>query len=94
MVIGAETDEALVVALRIGWHLKPGGLQRNGPQENCQIGGRFHVFSRVMGRSLGFVPEGVALMKVTSRALHGRYIVKHSPQLSEIVDGVLSMALI
>jgi REP element-mobilizing transposase RayT len=43
-------------------------------------------------RKLRFIPEGGALVEVTTRTLHGRYLMKPSPQLNEIVVGVLAKA--
>jgi len=43
-------------------------------------------------RKLRFIPEGGALVEVTTRTLHGRYLMKPSLQLKEIVVGVLAKA--
>ncbi len=43
-------------------------------------------------RKLRFIPEGDALVEVTTRTLHGRYLMKPSRQLNEIVVGVLAKA--
>ncbi len=43
-------------------------------------------------RKLRFIPEGGALVEVTTRTLHGRYLLKPSRQLNEIVVGVLAKA--
>lgn len=45
-----------------------------------------------MGRPLRFIPEGGALVEVTCRTLHGRFLFRPSPELNSIVVGVLARA--
>jgi REP element-mobilizing transposase RayT len=43
-------------------------------------------------RKLRFVPEGGALVEVTCRTLHGRLLLRPSPELNAIVIGILARA--
>ena len=45
-----------------------------------------------MGRCLRFVPEGGALVEVTTRTIQGRLLLRPSPAVNEIVLGVLGRA--
>src|SRR5690349_553462 len=45
-----------------------------------------------MGRKLRYIPEGGALVEVTCRTLHGRLLLRPSPELNDIVAGVLDRA--
>jgi REP element-mobilizing transposase RayT len=45
-----------------------------------------------MGRDLRFIPEGGALVEVTCRTIHGRFLFTPSPELNDIVVGVLARA--
>jgi REP element-mobilizing transposase RayT len=45
-----------------------------------------------MSRRLRFIPEGGALVEVTCRTVQGRHLLRPSPQLNEIVVGVLGRA--
>ncbi len=42
-----------------------------------------------MSRRLRFIPEGGALVEVTCRTLHGRFLLRPGAELNEIVVGVL-----
>lgn len=46
-----------------------------------------------MARRLRFIPEGGALVEVTCRTIHGRFLLKPSRRLNQIVLGVLGRAL-
>src|SRR4030095_4563583 len=43
-------------------------------------------------RKLRFVPEGGALVEVTCRTIHSRFLLRPGPVLNEIVVGVLGRA--
>jgi hypothetical protein len=45
-----------------------------------------------MSRRLRYVPEGGALVEVTCRTIHSRFLLRPSPELNEIVVGVLGRA--
>jgi len=45
-----------------------------------------------MARRLRFIPEGGALVEVTCRTIHGRFLLKPSRRLNQIVLGVLGRA--
>jgi len=45
-----------------------------------------------MSRKLRFVPEGGALVEVTCRTTQSRYLLRPSPELNEIIVGVLARA--
>ena len=45
-----------------------------------------------MGRRLRYIPEGGALVEVTCRTLHSRFLLRPSPELNEIIVGVLGRA--
>jgi len=45
-----------------------------------------------MARRLRFVPEGGALVEVTCRTVHGRFLLKPSRRMNQIVLGVLGRA--
>ena len=45
-----------------------------------------------MARQLRYVPEGGALVHVTTRTVQGRYLLRPSPALNEILVGVLARA--
>jgi REP element-mobilizing transposase RayT len=45
-----------------------------------------------MGRPLRFIPEGGALVEVTCRTIHGRFLFRPSQELNEIIVGVLARA--
>ncbi|HEX6901134.1 MAG TPA: hypothetical protein VF789_15525 [Thermoanaerobaculia bacterium] len=45
-----------------------------------------------MARKLRYIPEGGALVEVTCRTLHGRLLLRPSPELNEIFGGVLGRA--
>ena len=45
-----------------------------------------------MGRTLRFIPEGGALVEVTCRTIHGRFLFRPSRKLNEIIVGVLARA--
>ena len=47
-----------------------------------------------MARKLRFIPEGGALVEVTCRTVQGRFLLRPSPELNEIVLGVLGKAQI
>ena len=40
-----------------------------------------------MGRTLRFIPEGGALVEVTCRTIHGRFLFRPSRELNDIVVG-------
>jgi REP element-mobilizing transposase RayT len=46
-----------------------------------------------MARRLRFVPEGGSLVEVTCRTIHGRFLLRPSRRLNEIIAGVLGRAL-
>ncbi len=52
---------------------------------------RFPSFIYV-SRRLRFVPEGGALVEVTCRSIQGRFLLKPSPVLNELIAGVLGRA--
>jgi hypothetical protein len=56
-----------------------------------KIRDRFSVFGG-MSRRLRFIPEGGALVEVTSRALHSRHLFRPSPLVSQIIIGTLARA--
>lgn len=45
-----------------------------------------------MARRLRFIPEGGALVEVTCRTIHGRFLLKPSKRLNQIILGVLARA--
>ena len=45
-----------------------------------------------MARRLRFIPEGGALVEVTCRTVHGRFLLKPSQRLNQIIAGVLGRA--
>jgi REP element-mobilizing transposase RayT len=45
-----------------------------------------------MARKLRFIPEGGALVEVTCRTIQGRFLLRPSPELNEIILGVLGKA--
>ena len=45
-----------------------------------------------MSRRLRFIPEGGALVEATCRTVQGRHLLRPSPQLNEIIVGVLGRA--
>src|SRR5215203_3274868 len=45
-----------------------------------------------MSRRLRYVPEGGALVEVTCRTIHSRFLLRPSPELNDIVVGVLVRA--
>jgi Transposase and inactivated derivatives len=45
-----------------------------------------------MSRKLRFIPEGGSLVEVTCRTIQGRLLMRPSPQLNEIILGVLGRA--
>ena len=45
-----------------------------------------------MGRKLRYIPDGGALVEVTCRTLHGRLLLRPSPELNDIAAGVLGRA--
>ena len=45
-----------------------------------------------MGRKLRYVPDGGALVEVTCRTLHGRLLLRPSPELNDITAGILGRA--
>ena len=45
-----------------------------------------------MSRRLRFIPEEGALVEVTTRTLHSRYLLRSSRELDEIILGVLGRA--
>jgi REP element-mobilizing transposase RayT len=45
-----------------------------------------------MSRRLRYVPEGGALVEVTCRTIHSRFLLRPSPELNDIVVGVLARA--
>ena len=45
-----------------------------------------------MSRKLRFIPDGGAVVEATSRTIQGRLLLRPSPQLNEIVIGVLGRA--
>ncbi len=45
-----------------------------------------------MSRRLRFIPDDGALVEVTTRTLHSRYLLRSSPELDEIIVGVLGRA--
>ncbi len=47
-----------------------------------------------MGRPLRYIPEGGALVEITLRTLHGRYLLRPDPRgrINELVLGVVGRA--
>jgi hypothetical protein len=45
----------------------------------------------VMPRPLRFVPEG-SLIEITTRTIHGRRLLKPSPELTDIILGIIGKA--
>jgi len=45
-----------------------------------------------MSRRLRFIPEGGALVEATCRTVHGRYLLLPTPELNEIIVGILARA--
>jgi hypothetical protein len=45
-----------------------------------------------MGRKLRYLPDGGALVEVTCRTLHGRLLLRPSPELNDIAAGILGRA--
>jgi REP element-mobilizing transposase RayT len=45
-----------------------------------------------MGRRLRYIPEGGTLVEVTCRTIHSRFLLRPSPELNDIVVGVLRRA--
>ena len=50
------------------------------------------ISERLMPRPLRWIPEGGALVEVTCRTIHGRYLLRPSHNLNEIIIGVLARA--
>jgi REP element-mobilizing transposase RayT len=46
-----------------------------------------------MARRLRFIPEGGSLVEVTCRTIHGRFLLRPSRHLNELIAGVLGRAL-
>lgn len=46
-----------------------------------------------MPRRIRFIPEGGALVEVTSRTIHGRFLLKPSPILRSVIVGILARAV-
>ena len=46
-----------------------------------------------MARRLRFIPEGGSLVEVTCRTIHGRFLLRPSRRLNELIAGVLGRAL-
>jgi REP element-mobilizing transposase RayT len=46
-----------------------------------------------VARRLRFIPEGGSLVEVTCRTIHGRFLLRPSRRLNEIIAGVLGRAL-
>jgi hypothetical protein len=44
-----------------------------------------------VGRDLRYVPPG-ALVEVTNRAIHGRFLLRPSPELTTLIDGIIGRA--
>jgi len=55
-------------------------------------GARFYVLLGNMGRKLRYIPDGGALVEVTCRTLHGRLLLRPSPELNDIAAGILGRA--
>ncbi len=86
-------------ASRSAWHPAPAEMapaemraspSTCGPPEMTFLT-RFPSFIYV-SRRLRFVPEGGALVEVTCRSIQGRFLLKPSPMLNELVVGVLGRA--
>jgi len=45
-----------------------------------------------MARRLGFIPDGGSLVEVTCRTVHGRFLLRPSRRLNEIILGLLGRA--
>ena len=45
-----------------------------------------------MSRRLRYIPDGGALVEVTCRTIHSRFLLRPSPALNDIVVGVLARA--
>jgi hypothetical protein len=45
-----------------------------------------------MGRKLRYIPDGGSLVEVTCRTLHGRLLLRPSPELNDIAAGILGRA--
>ena len=45
-----------------------------------------------MSRKLRFIPEGGSLVEVTNRTIQGRLLLRPSPQLNDIILGILGRA--
>jgi hypothetical protein len=43
-----------------------------------------------MSRRLRYIPEGGAVVEVTCRTIHSRFLLRPSPELNDIVVGVLA----
>jgi hypothetical protein len=45
-----------------------------------------------MPRAIRFIPEGGALVEITDRTVQGRFLLVPSPELNDIILGVLGRA--
>jgi REP element-mobilizing transposase RayT len=45
-----------------------------------------------MARRLRYIPEGGAMVEVTCRTIHGRFLLRPSPRLNRIIAGLLARA--
>ena len=59
----------------------------------CKIDDPFYVFLRGMSRQLRFMPpEGSGLVEVTTRTVHGRFLLAPSGELNDLILGALGRA--
>ncbi len=73
-------------------HAAEVGQPRRKFGEKCKNRPSVSDFLWGMSRHLRFIPEGGALVEVTCRAIQGRLLLRPSPQLNEIILGVLGRA--
>ena len=66
-------------------------MLREGATHLCKIGVMECVLAG-MGRRLRYIPEGGAVVEITSRTLGSRFLLKPSCEVNEIIVGVLARA--
>jgi hypothetical protein len=65
---------------------------REKVQRQVQESGSKFRLTWGMSRKLRFIPEGGSLVEVTNRTIQGRLLLRPSPQLNDILLGVLGRA--
>src|SRR6185436_11147290 len=79
-------------------HLRQSPLRRGIPRRFYDLhllagpGIDFDCLHPPMARKLRFIPEGGALVEVTCRTVQSRFLLRPSPELNEVILGVLGKA--